>query len=363
MPQARIDVGTRSSTTASWAPYNVNYRKTKVQFIILASELSSRGISSGCVLTGISFYPSAKPQLDLSNVRIRLKETTKTSISGWEQSDMIQVYYRASIPRDSFTAGSAYTHTFDQKFMYNGGNLIVEVTRDNATYARSSSAYIYVRTGLSSNRLGGGYSDHEEDVFPFNGLTVSGRQASILDCIIHYSTDYFETIVVQQTPVKAVHFTELQSLIKEYEQSPSGANKTPSSFATITAGVTVIRSEHYNELRNKILALNPVQSTKPFPSSWPTVSAGDAIKKSQMDALRNNLKFAYQTCFICNNCENCDTNCDDCDYCDSICDYCDECNVFCDYCDDCNYCDCCYTCDYCDRGCDDCYKCDYCEMD
>ena len=177
MPEARIDVGSRSSTTASWAPYNVSYRKSKVQFIILASELSSRGISSGCVLTGISFYPSDKPQMDLSNVRIRLKETTKTSLSGWEQSDMIQVYYRASIPRDSFTAGSAYTHTFDQKFMYNGGNLIVEVTRDNTNYSYSSKAYMYIRTGLSSNRLYGGYENSSEYTFPFNRLYVSNRQS------------------------------------------------------------------------------------------------------------------------------------------------------------------------------------------
>ena len=164
--------------------------------------------------------------------------------------------------------------------------------------------------------------------------------------------------------MRAIHFTELQSLIKEYEQSPSGANKTPSSFATITAGVTVIRSEHYNELRSKILALNPVQSTKPFPSSWSAVSAGDVIKKSQMDALRNNLKFSYQTCFICNNCERCDTYCDYCDYCDSTCDSCDYCDSFCDgYCDSCNYCNYCYSCVYCHTGCDDCHRCDYCEID
>ena len=361
MPQARISVGTRTTTTASWAPYNVSYRRNKVQFIILASELSSRGISSGCVLTGISFYPSAKPQSNLSNVRIRLKETTETSLSKWEQSDMIQVYYRASIPKDSFTAGSAYTHTFDQKFMYNGGNLIVEVTRDNANY--SSASGMYIRTGLSSNRLCGGYSDGNKE-FPFNRLPVSSRTSAILDCSIHYSTDYFETIVVQQTPVRAVHFTELQSLIKEYEQSPSGANKTPSSFATITAGVTVVRNEHYNELRNKILALNPVRSTKPFPSSWSAVSAEDAIKKSQMDALRNNLKFLYQTCFVCNNCENCDTYCDYCNYCDSTCDNCVCCDDSCDSSWDlCNRCVYCHTCLSCHTGCDDCDYCDYCEID
>jgi len=189
------------------------------------------------------------------------------------------------------------------------------------------------------------------------------------------------------TTIKAIHFNELRTLIEQYETNPQGEGRSsPRSWTSGTIAVgNVIKASHYNELKARITNLKTGGSSGSFPAAWSDVSVGGNITAAQMNALRDNLKYVYHTCFICYSCETCYSSCVYCDYCDSVCDSCDYCDSSCDVgchrcavCVACYYCyhkcdlcdeECymacyygdstCYACFRCDSQCYECYECEY----
>lgn len=178
-----IDIGTSSTTTSNWAPYRVYYYKNKVQFIILASELEAKGITSGTIIDALSFKVSSKPSRNLNNFRIRIKETKDTTVTAWHTTDLTLAHYSQSIDHSLLTVGTVYKHEFNAditEWRYRGDNLLIEVSRDDTSGTNSGG--MYLRTGLVANRMLTWNADSGAS-FPFD--SVSGTaQSSVLETTI-----------------------------------------------------------------------------------------------------------------------------------------------------------------------------------
>jgi hypothetical protein len=131
-----------SGTTAYPAPYTVLYGGQKMQFLILASELSAAGFVAGSDLTSIQF-PVASLGSDwgvgisqIPSFRVGIGTTSLTTLTTF------QTLTNYTVPA-SFTPTVGYTnsHTFATPLTWNGtDNIIIETTFSTGSNGLSSRA-------------------------------------------------------------------------------------------------------------------------------------------------------------------------------------------------------------------------------
>lgn len=146
-------VGSQSGQNAANAypaPYSAYYGGQKMQFLVLAGELSGAGFTSGTPLTGISF-----PVVSLGsgwgsniqfcqNFRISVKSTTVNNLTVFENN--MSVVYAST----NYTPVTGYgnTHVFQNPFVWDGqSNLVIETAFSNSIIGSSATSVIQNHSG------------------------------------------------------------------------------------------------------------------------------------------------------------------------------------------------------------------------
>ena len=102
------------------------------QMIYPASELSAM---TGNVITQMVFYvANVSGSNDIGNWTVSLGETSATTLSGLDNTTSLSQVYSGAM---TFNSGETLmTVTFDEGYVYNGGNLLVEFNHSAASYKR-----------------------------------------------------------------------------------------------------------------------------------------------------------------------------------------------------------------------------------
>jgi hypothetical protein len=139
-----IEIGTGTSTTTY--PYHGLYHDARSQFIITAAELTTAGLTPGCVLTSLAFNVSSKASTQAySTFTVKLASTAASSFSAaaWLTPAFTTVY------TGNYTTAVGWNkHTFSSTFTWDGSsNILVETCFDNSSYTSSDPTYCSTTTG------------------------------------------------------------------------------------------------------------------------------------------------------------------------------------------------------------------------
>ena len=150
-----------SGTTPWEFPFYTYYMDARLQTIYLASEFPA-----GYTITSLQLDVSILPGQTLENWYIRMKETTATTVTAFDNADLVTVLTATNV--DVTTTGWV-EFVFDTPFTYTGiNNLLVDFCFDNSAYTSNGatlafdsgsnrSVYLYadLSTGDLLNSTGG----------------------------------------------------------------------------------------------------------------------------------------------------------------------------------------------------------------
>ncbi|MCF8446810.1 MAG: hypothetical protein K9H61_07420, partial [Bacteroidia bacterium] len=149
-----IGTGTSTNTGTSYpAPYGNYYWGARHQYLILASEIASQGVTSGKLTSlALNVATSTSSQglitcstYPLSGFTIKVKETSVTSITTFDDVGLVTVHGPLT-----FTDVAGWnTHVFSSPFTYTGGNLLVDICFNNSCYNYNSQTYFSTTTFTS----------------------------------------------------------------------------------------------------------------------------------------------------------------------------------------------------------------------
>ena len=125
-----IGTGTLQNSTSSYpAPYGNYYWGAKHQFLILASELTTSGMSAGNIYS-LGFDVVAANGISLDDFEISLMQTNIDSISFFQTTGLTTVY------DSSYTESVGWNqHTFTSPFYWDGtSNIIVQTCFNNTSF-------------------------------------------------------------------------------------------------------------------------------------------------------------------------------------------------------------------------------------
>ena len=126
-----VTIGSGTSTTSY--PFYSFYMDSRTQMLYTSSEILMSGGSPGQI-TKIGFDITSAAGQILNGFKIRMKNTTQSSISTWD-NDMINVFEGTySVP-----ATGVQWITLQTPFTWNGSNILVEICLNNNSYTFSSN--------------------------------------------------------------------------------------------------------------------------------------------------------------------------------------------------------------------------------
>ncbi|WP_317900139.1 T9SS type A sorting domain-containing protein [Aurantibacillus circumpalustris] len=142
----------QNSTTGYPAPYSAYYGGQKMQFLVLASELTAQGLAAG-PLTSIQFPVVSLGSnwgtsiYDNQSFQMSMKATTLTSVGATFETGLTIV---STATNFTPTVGYNNTHTFGTPFAWNGtSNLIIETVFSNNFAGTTSDAIIQYNSATS----------------------------------------------------------------------------------------------------------------------------------------------------------------------------------------------------------------------
>lgn len=121
-------IGDGTTTDNNTSPYNVFYKKTRIQMLYTAAELQNLGIASG-IITGIGFDIATKySSIPYDNFHIKIGCTELSSLSGF-LPNLDEVYSSNNYS----TVVGLNNHILNTTYSWDGvSNLVVEVCNTNA---------------------------------------------------------------------------------------------------------------------------------------------------------------------------------------------------------------------------------------
>ena len=172
-PVPTVTIGTGSDdTTSSLYTY---YARSRSEIIYLAGEIGGPRTLGGISLKAVS---GAAGQA-LSNLTVRLKTTTRTSLNssaGWDGDGWTVVHQS----NQTLSSNGWVTFLFDVPFEYNGSeNLLVDFSFNSAT-APGSSVYWAADYSSGASRVLYGYSSSVTDPLTWSGTVNSTYISSYL---------------------------------------------------------------------------------------------------------------------------------------------------------------------------------------
>ncbi len=137
-----VTVHENATETSSYLPvwgYNYDEYPQYNQMLYTAEQLGN--LRAGTKIISLTFYPTTTQLFSGGNVTVSLGTTTQNSYSAFEDivpDDLIEV---ASItPTNQNYSTTGWTINFSTPFIYNGGNLLVQIETETGTY-KSTSFY------------------------------------------------------------------------------------------------------------------------------------------------------------------------------------------------------------------------------
>lgn len=164
--------------------YDSSYQDNRSQFIIYESELAAVGIVYGKEITALSFrpYSLASTTGDLENIRIRMKHTSSNIITSFDEDNLSLVYGPETIALSGLQNDVFYTHTFSTPFVYMGGNLLIETSKDDNSRISGNT---YMRCySVTTSRIYGKYGDNH--TFPMTGGITSSNTNVIPEMLVTF---------------------------------------------------------------------------------------------------------------------------------------------------------------------------------
>ncbi|MCC7509033.1 MAG: choice-of-anchor D domain-containing protein [Planctomycetes bacterium] len=162
-----------SAGTGSGYPINTFWHDLRSESIYLASDLTGAGLTGGSMITAIGFKCAQLPGRAITNVRIRVQQTTATTVTGtFVASGYTDVYGPTTIPISSFTVGNWFTFTFTTPIAWNGtSNLLIDYSCDDTGYTSGGGCYM---RSVAGTRTTYGYDDSGY-TYPFAGMEDGTR--------------------------------------------------------------------------------------------------------------------------------------------------------------------------------------------
>ncbi|MFH0865529.1 MAG: T9SS type A sorting domain-containing protein, partial [Bacteroidota bacterium] len=172
-----------SGTSCYGDPYNTYYHDCRLQSVYLASELTAAGIPSGSCITAVQLWCNQQPGRDLLNFYIRMQNTTSTTSTAWVTSGWTPCYYIANAGRP--VLGVWTTYTFGTTHVWNGNNLLLDISRDGNAYTSGGGI---VAKGLFAAFDRGCSAYHDSGYpWPFDGKPVNYTWKSVPALKITYN--------------------------------------------------------------------------------------------------------------------------------------------------------------------------------
>ena len=182
---ATLGSATTTTATAGIVPFSHNYKASRIQYLVRASELSAEGMVAGNI-NSLSFYITSGTTFPMVNFSLKIAHTaTNTMGSAFLTDPLTEVYSSASLVPG--TAVGWRTISFDTPFNWDGAsNIVIEICHDNHTCSGGSGvcwlANPSVRyTATSFQSVYGRYSDTEAScgVAVFGSATSSTNRANM----------------------------------------------------------------------------------------------------------------------------------------------------------------------------------------
>jgi hypothetical protein len=161
-------------TTCPEDPFNTYYHDSRSEFILFPEDLTVDGMRP-TEITGFSFKVFQKHgRPNIANFRVRLQNTTKTSLDGWTTAGWSLVYGPTTFTTEP---GTWKECPFSTPFYWNQvNNLLVDISRDDTAWA--SGGGMYVRNTGRTNQLHGTYSDSGYS-WPFDNAPILHRHSFV----------------------------------------------------------------------------------------------------------------------------------------------------------------------------------------
>ncbi len=177
--QTTVTLGTGTTyngTSAHPTPYGTYYKNHRVQYLILASELTALGVPVSNI-TSIAFNVQAVNTCSaMPNYTMKLKNTTASALT----TTFDNTYYQQVWYYDNFLPVAGWnTHTFTTPFLWDGiSNVIVDVcfTLIPGSYTQNASVYYTATTGNTANYY---RSDTEAACGTSSAATISVNRANM----------------------------------------------------------------------------------------------------------------------------------------------------------------------------------------
>ncbi|MFP9117437.1 GEVED domain-containing protein [Flavobacterium sp. RNTU_13] len=134
-----LGTGTTAPGTTSYPnPFSGYYGGVKTQILFTAAELQAQGLVPGVPITSLSFDFFASSAIACNDFRIKIGETTQTNLtSGFLPSTGLTTVYNANYTPVAGTTGWV-PFTLTSQYVWNGGNLVVEVAHNAGNFGNGS---------------------------------------------------------------------------------------------------------------------------------------------------------------------------------------------------------------------------------
>ncbi|RDI05510.1 beta strand repeat-containing protein, partial [Flavobacterium sp. AG291] len=235
---AALGNGTTAPDTTSYPnPFSAFYGGTKTQILFTADELSAQGLMPGSTINTLSFDFNASVASALNDFRIKIGTTTNTTTTaGFVASSSLTTVYNASYTPTAGTTGLV-PFALTTPYIWNGGNLIVEVAHNQGNFGNGSGT----TTNTTTTSFNSVYTGASDSVTPagmtsYDALTswsISSASTSRPNVVFGYNPN--NTVV--WSPVTNL-YTDAAATIAYSGQSVGTVYTKLNSNATYTATVT-----------------------------------------------------------------------------------------------------------------------------
>ena len=201
--------GISSETNYNSGVFHVYSRNDRTQLVLLASELSAMGFSSGdpiqslCLRCGTSV-----PQTDLSNFKIQFQETSEVTSTTFIDTGWVDVYGPTTVDVSTFVAGGLVGFIFPSNYIWGFYNLLINIIRANSSTSYSGSEYHW--SGVLNRQC---RYHSNGGTYPFVGVTATATgtllqlrlgTSDVLPNNAFVTQQYLEVAVQPSSPPNAV---------------------------------------------------------------------------------------------------------------------------------------------------------------
>ncbi len=159
--------GVTTTSTSGITPFTSLYEDNRIQYVYLASELTSQGATAGDI-SSVAFNFTALGGPAPANVNIKIGHIAAATITSLTAG--LSTYYSASVVTPVVGWN---TYTLSTPFSWNGtSNIIIEVCRDNAAWTGNYTVQ-YTAQGAGNTRTFGYYADAVAGCSITTGSTAS----------------------------------------------------------------------------------------------------------------------------------------------------------------------------------------------